>query len=75
MAQTKSWREISKFRLFTIVGFSVLTSLSLSISDELWKTKDIILAFLQAGITAFAYMQCPTMVGDNKPNASINDTE
>jgi hypothetical protein len=58
---TKSWKSISKFRLFTIVGFSLLTSLSLSISDELWTVKEIVTAILQAGIAAFAYLQCPTI--------------
>lgn len=58
-SQMKTWREISKFRLFTIVCLSLLTSLSLSMGDELWKLKDLVSAFLQAGIAAFAYMQCP----------------
>ena len=58
---TKSFKDISKFRLFTILGFSLLTSLSLTIKDELWQWKDVLAAFLQAGIAGFAYMQCPTI--------------
>jgi hypothetical protein len=63
---TKTWKDISKFRLFTMVSLSLLTSLSLSITDELWRVKDIILALLHAGITAFAYLQCPTLTKDQK---------
>lgn len=58
---TKSFRDISKFRLFTIVGFSLLTSLSLSMQESFWTGKEIISAVLQAGIAGFAYMQCPTI--------------
>lgn len=58
---TKTWKSIGKFRLFTIVFLSLLTSLSLSISDNLWTLKDIVLAFLQASIAGFAYLQCPTI--------------
>lgn len=61
---TKSWKSISKFRLFTIIGFSLITSLSLTITDDLWKPKEFISAFLQAGIAAFAYLQCPTIGRD-----------
>ena len=60
MAQ-KSWSEISKFRLFTLVCLSLLTSLSLSMSDELWKIRDVVSALIQAAIAGFAYMQCPTI--------------
>ena len=58
---TKSFKDISKFRLFTILGFSLLTSLSLTIKDDFWAAKDILAAFLQAGIAGFAYLQCPTI--------------
>lgn len=58
---TKTWKTVSKFRLFTIVGFSLLTSLSLTLGDELWTAKEIVTAILQAGIAAFAYLQCPTI--------------
>ncbi len=58
---TKNWKCVSKFRLFTIVGFSVLTSLSLSINDSLWTAKDAASAVLQALIAGFAYLQCPTI--------------
>ena len=58
---TKSFRDVSKFRLFTIIGFSLLTSLSLTIKDDFWLWKDILAAFLQAGIAGFAYLQCPTI--------------
>lgn len=58
---TKSFHDISKFRLFTIIGFSLLTSLSLTMKDDFWAAKDILAAFLQAGIAGFAYMQCPTI--------------
>lgn len=61
MAQTKTWSEISKFRLFTIVCLSLLTSLSLSMSDDLWRLKDLVSAALQAAIAGFAYLQCPTV--------------
>lgn len=60
MAQ-KSWSEISKFRLFTIICLSLLTSLSLTLSDELWKMRDLVSALLQAAIAGFAYMQCPVI--------------
>lgn len=65
---TKNWKCVSKFRLFTIVGFSLLTSLSLSINDSLWTLKDVVAAFLQAAIAGFAYLQCPTI--KTKPDAS-----
>jgi hypothetical protein len=58
---TKSFKDVSKFRLFTIVGFSLLTSLSLSMNDSLWTLKEIVSAILQAGIAGFAYLQCPTI--------------
>jgi hypothetical protein len=58
---TKSWKNISKFRLFTIVALSLLTSLSLTMTDELWKLKDIVAAIMQAAIAGFAYLQCPTI--------------
>ena len=57
---SKSWKRVNKFRLFTIVGLSILTSLSLSLGEEIWKLREVITAFLQAGIAAFAYLQCPT---------------
>lgn len=69
---TKTWKSISKFRLFTMVALSLLTSLSLSITDELWRVKDIVLAILHGGITAFAYLQCPTMTGENKPKGETD---
>lgn len=61
MTQTKTWKQISKFRLFTIVALSLLTSLSLSMTDDLWKARDLFGAFLQAAIAGFAYLQCPTI--------------
>ncbi|MGI8849357.1 MAG: hypothetical protein ACR2HT_04235 [Pyrinomonadaceae bacterium] len=64
---TKNWKCVSKFRLFTIVGFSVLTSLSLSINDSLWTMKDVISAVLQALIAGFAYLQCPTIKTPDEP--------
>ena len=64
----KSWSEISKFRLFTIICLSLLTSLSLSMGDELWKLKDLVSAFLQAAIAGFAYMQCPTVPAKREEN-------
>jgi len=57
----KSWKNISKFRLFTIVALSVLTSLSLTLNESLWTPKEIISAILQASIAGFAYLQCPTI--------------
>lgn len=58
----KTWKTVSKFRLFTIVMLSLLTSLSLSMSGEhLWNTRDLVAAFLQAAIAGFAYLQCPTI--------------
>ena len=75
MAQ-KSWSEISKFRLFTIICLSLLTSLSLTLGDELWKARDFLSAFLQAAIAGFAYMQCPVMerrekeIENENPNAT-----
>jgi len=67
---TKNWKCVSKFRLFTIVGFSLLTSLSLSINDSLWTLKDVVAAFLQAAIAGFAYLQCPTI--KTKPDEPEN---
>ncbi len=58
---TKTWKSISKFRLFTIVFLSLLTSLSLSMTDELWRARDLVAALLQAAIAGFAYLQCPTI--------------
>lgn len=58
---TKNWKSVSKFRLFTIVGFSLLTSLSLTLNEEFWTIKEIVSAILQASIAGFAYLQCPTM--------------
>lgn len=58
---TKTWKSVSKFRLFTIVGFSVMTSLSLSMGESLWTIKDAVSAILQAAIAGFAYLQCPTI--------------
>jgi hypothetical protein len=58
---TKTWKSIGKFRLFTIVFLSLLTSLSLSMNDDLWKLKDVISAVLHAAIAGFAYLQCPTI--------------
>lgn len=58
---TKTWKSISKFRLFTIVFLSLLTSLSLSMTDELWRARDLVAAVLQAAIAGFAYLQCPTI--------------
>lgn len=63
---TKTWKSIGKFRLFTIVFLSLLTSLSLSMNDELWKTKDVVSATLQALIAGFAYLQCPTIREENQ---------
>ncbi len=57
----KTWKSVSKFRLFTMVGLSLLTSLSLSMAEELWTVKEIVSAVLQAIIAGFAYVQCPTM--------------
>lgn len=58
---TKSWRNVSKFRLFTLVGLSLLTSLSLSMGDNFWTAKEVFSAILQAAIAGFAYLQCPTI--------------
>ncbi len=58
---TKTWKNISKFRLFTIVFLSLLTSLSLSMTDDLWRARDLVAAILQAAIAGFAYLQCPTI--------------
>jgi hypothetical protein len=68
---TKTWKSVGKFRLFTIVFLSLLTSLSLSMNDELWKTKDVVSAILQALIAGFAYLQCPTI----KPEKEIEKGE
>lgn len=67
---TKNWKCVSKFRLFTIVGFSLLTSLSLSINDSLWTLKDVVAAFLQAAIAGFAYLQCPTIKTESDDGAT-----
>lgn len=58
---TKTWKSISKFRLFTIVALSLLTSLSLTMTEDLWKLKDVVAAIMQAAIAGFAYLQCPTI--------------
>ncbi|MDB5478807.1 MAG: hypothetical protein JWM96_1302 [Alphaproteobacteria bacterium] len=58
---TKTWKSISKFRLFTIVALSLLTSLSLTLGDELWTLKDVVSAVMQAAIAGFAFLQCPTI--------------
>lgn len=65
---TKSWKTISKFRLFTIVALSLLTSLSLSMTEELWSARDLVAAFLQAAIAGFAYLQCPTIKSEEAQN-------
>lgn len=70
---TKNWKSISKFRLFTIVGFSLLTSLSLTLNDEFWTVKEIISAVLQASIAGFAYLQCPTI--KTKPDGAPENKE
>lgn len=57
----KTWKSINKFRFFTIVFLSLLTSLSLSITEDLWTAKDSLSAVMQALIAGFAYLQCPTI--------------
>jgi hypothetical protein len=68
MPTMKSFADVNKFRLFVIVGFSILTSLSLSMKDNFWMPKDVMSAILQAGIAAFAYMQCPTIPKKKETN-------
>lgn len=63
---SKTWKSISKFRLFTIVFLSLLTSLSLSMTDDLWRARDLVAAVLQAAIAGFAYLQCPTIKLEEK---------
>lgn len=65
---TKTWKSISKFRLFTIVFLSLLTSLSLSMTDNLWTVKDAVSALLQTSIAGFAYLQCPTIPKQREKN-------
>ena len=63
----KNWHDINKFRLFTIVGLSLLTSLSLSMGgDEIWTLRELVTAVLHALIAGFSYLQCPTF----KPNVA-----
>lgn len=74
MAENKSWKNINKFRLFTIVGFSLLTSLSLAVSEELWTVKEVLISCIQAGIAAFAYLQCPAFsTGDKEKGVEVKD--
>lgn len=71
----KTWKSISKFRLFTIVALSLLTSLSLTMTDELWKLKDVAAAAMQAAIAGFAYLQCPTIGREEEEKARKKDEE
>ena len=71
----KHWKNINKFRLFTIVGLSLLTSLSLSMNDELWRVREVVTAILQASIAGFAYLQCPTFKISADENGAENQKQ
>jgi hypothetical protein len=57
----RTWKQISGFRLFVVVGLSLTTSAALFFADEDFSKKEIFNTLIQAGIVAFSFLQCPEL--------------
>ena len=55
----KTFKQVSWFRLFVVVGLSLATSLSMFFGDEILSRGEIFNTILQAVIVGFSFLQCP----------------
>jgi hypothetical protein len=55
----KTFKHVSWFRLFVVVGLSIATSLSMFFGDEVLSKGEIFNTILQAAIVGFSFLQCP----------------
>ena len=55
----KTFKQVSWFRLFVVVGLSLATSLSMFFGDEILSRGEIFNTILQAAIVGFSFLQCP----------------
>ena len=61
----RTFKQISWFRLFVVVGLSLTTSASMFFGDEILTRGEIFNTLIQAAIVAFSFLQCPEMRDKN----------
>ena len=57
----RTFRQVSWFRLFVVVGMSLVTSLATFYGDEILTKGELFTGAMQACIVAFSFLQCPEM--------------
>lgn len=62
----QTWKQINSFRLFVVVGLSLVTSAALFANDAHLTASEVLNAGLQAAIAAFAFLQCPELAEKKK---------
>lgn len=62
----KTFKQVNWFRLFVVVGMSLVTSLTTFYGDEILTKGELFMTIMQASIVGFSFLQCPEMTEQSK---------